>query len=71
MDEAIGGLENLWDRILSGNAELVQEAFYSLDEDKQSAILAHLQRMIAEEGWQPEQISSAKAALEALSSYSN
>lgn len=68
MDEANAGLENLWDRILSGNAEVVQEAFYSLDAEKQSSILAHLQRMVAEDGWQPEQISSAKAALEALSS---
>lgn len=61
-------LEYLWDRILSGHVVKIREAFYSLDEEKQRAVLTHLQRMVAEDGWQPEQQASARAAIEVIAS---
>jgi hypothetical protein len=58
--------EELWDALLSRQAELIRAAFASLDQTEQSAALAHLQRMASEAGWHPEQSESALAALAAL-----
>lgn len=68
MGEAYSKLEYLWDMILSGQPGKIREAFSSLDEEKQKAILNHLQRMVAEDGWQPEQQASAQAAIDAITS---
>lgn len=59
-------LDKLWDHLLSRQPELVREAFNSLDRSAQKSVLTHLQRMVKEEGWQPEQRLSAQAALQAL-----
>ncbi len=59
-------LEILWDSLLSRQPEAIREAFESLGESDQQAVIAHLQRMIAEDGWHPEQRLSAQAALQAL-----
>lgn len=59
-------IENLWDALLSRQAEQVQTAFRSLDGEQQQAVYAHLQRMASETGWHPEQRLSAQAALDAL-----
>jgi hypothetical protein len=66
MEEPIFPLEELWERLLSGEAGQVLEAFSSLGADEQTAVLAHLERMVSEEGWQEAQRASAGAALEAL-----
>ena len=57
---------NIWEMILSRQSEVVRQAFNSLDEGEQNAVLEHLQRMQSESGWQPSQRESAQAALEAI-----
>jgi hypothetical protein len=59
-------LEELWERLLSGAPAQVREAFAPLGADEQEAVLAHLERMVSGEGWQPAQRAAARAALEAL-----
>jgi hypothetical protein len=59
-------LEALWDDLLSRQPERVQVAYGSLAADDQLVVLAHLERMASEDGWQPEQRRSARAALRAL-----
>jgi len=59
--------EDLWERILSRQADQIQAAFSSLTPHEQTAVLAHLHRMAEEDGWQIEQRLSARAALLALS----
>ena len=66
MDSTPEQLEALWNDLLSRQAELVREAFYSLDPTSQRTVLLLLKRMVGESGWQPEQRTSAKAALRAL-----
>lgn len=59
-------LELLWNDLLSRQPELIQEAFEELDFPSQKLVVAHLQKMAHEPGWQPEQRTSANAALQAL-----
>ena len=59
-------IDNLWDHLLSRQPELVRAAYQSLTPAEQQDVLAHLQRMVSESGWHPEQIASAQAALDAL-----
>jgi hypothetical protein len=59
-------LETVWDGILSRDSQKIREIFASLDQDSQETIRAHLKRMVGEEGWHPEQILSARYALQAL-----
>ncbi len=63
---SISDLDNLWDFLLSRQPEQVRSAFQSLPENERQLVVAHLQRMIAEPGWHPEQVASARAALLAL-----
>jgi uncharacterized protein YdeI (YjbR/CyaY-like superfamily) len=58
--------ESLWDQLLSRQATQIQAAFASLTPEDQKAIVAHLSRMVEEEGWHPEQRLSARMALQAL-----
>jgi len=66
MDSTPEQLEVLWNDLLSRQVKLVREAFNSLDPSSQRIVLLHLKRMESESGWQPEQRTSAKAALSAL-----
>jgi len=59
-------LETLWDDLLSSQPERVQAAFTALDAPEQQVVLIHLQKMVSESGWQPEQRISAQAALSAI-----
>ncbi len=59
-------LEAIWDNLLSRQPERVQRAYLQLELTQRKAIIAHLQRMVAEPGWQAEQRASARAALQAL-----
>lgn len=59
-------LESFWDQILSRKPELVRSAFDNLNEIEQKAVMDHLRRMATEEGWHPEQRTSALAAIAAL-----
>jgi hypothetical protein len=58
--------ESLWDQLLSRQPALIQAAFASLTLEQQNVVLAHLTRMLEEDGWHAEQRLSARAALQAL-----
>jgi hypothetical protein len=66
MEQAQDDLEKLWDALLSRQADLIIEAFTSLDKEGKEAVIKHLRRMSTELGWQPEQVASAKSALNVL-----
>ena len=59
-------LENLWNNILSREAELICEQYEALSEIDQATVWEHLNKMANEEGWHPEQMKSATIAIEAL-----
>ena len=59
-------LEKVWGEILSRRPVRIQRMFLSLDPASQQEVLQHLKRMTTEEGWQEEQIISAKQALNIL-----
>jgi len=66
MIDSFNSLENIWDRLLSRRPEEVRAVFSTLAAEERAAVLAHLQRMANEAGWQPEQRLSAQSALQAL-----
>ncbi len=59
-------LEEIWDALLSRDAQLIRSAYYSLEAEDQKAVLSHLKSMANEPGWHAGQQISARAALEAL-----
>lgn len=59
-------LETLWDGLLSRQPERIRDVYQGLTREEQLAVYAHLQRMATEAGWHPEQVISARKALEAL-----
>lgn len=59
-------LEQTWDSILSRDATKIREMFTSLDVESQKVVIAHLHKMVTEEGWHPEQVKSASMALKAI-----
>jgi len=59
-------LEIFWDKLLSRDHLQIHEVFDPLDVLLRNQIIAHLQRMATEEGWQEEQKESALAALNAI-----
>jgi hypothetical protein len=66
MNENQEAFEDLWDNLLSRNPKRIWESFDALDVDQQQAVQEHLERMIHEPGWQPEQRISAQTALDAI-----
>jgi hypothetical protein len=68
MTQPINPLQSFWDGILSSEPELIQQTFVSLDQATRTAVLAHLRRMVSEDGWHPAQQASAQAALKAITS---
>ncbi len=71
MDMAPEQLEQLWSNLLSRQPRTIKAAYAALPPADREVILAHLQRMASEPGWQPEQRRSAKAALKVLNSSAN
>lgn len=59
-------LEQTWDGILSRNAERIGSIYANLGEENQRVVLNHLHKMAEEEGWHPEQVKSARFALDVL-----
>ncbi len=66
MSAASDPIEDIWGRLLSRQPEEIRKAFAGLNPEEQRYVMAHLQRMVSEAGWHPEQVASAQAALEAL-----
>ena len=69
MDKSDRSLETLWDGLLSCQPELVRAAFLTLNSEERAMVLTHLQSMISEAGWHPEQRQSAQVALNALEGF--
>jgi hypothetical protein len=63
MEDQSNDPQEFWDKLLSGEPEWVRAAFASLEEGEKRAVMAHLERMASEPGWQPEQRASAGVAL--------
>ena len=59
-------VELFWESLLSRQPDQIQAAFNSVDKMTQAQVLEHLQQMVSEEGWHPEQVLSAQTALEIL-----
>lgn len=66
MNAEQSGFEYLWETLLSREPDRILLAYESLQPDQKIAILEHLQKMVSESGWQPEQRNSAQAALDAI-----
>lgn len=64
MDETF--LENAWNDLLSREPERIESCIKSLDDQSQTVVIEHLNQMITDEGWHPEQIISAQKALDTL-----
>ena len=58
--------EIVWDALLSREPESIRPAYLALDAETRQAVSAHLRVMTSEEGWHPEQVISARAALDAI-----
>lgn len=59
-------IEDLWEALLSREAEQIRRAYLGLANEEQQAVVAHLRNMAEEPGWHPEQVISARAALQAI-----
>ncbi len=60
-------LEKFWGEVLSHDPQRILSAMGSLeDAEEREAIIAHLKRMVTEDGWAEPQRISAEAALKAL-----
>lgn len=59
-------LERIWSELLSREPGKIRLAYNTLDTDSQQEVLGHLNRMATEDGWHPEQVLSARIALETL-----
>lgn len=71
MSEHDAYLEKTWNAILSRDKEEIVRAFRALDPDSRRAVVEHLKKMTAEDGWHPEQVKSAGSALQAIISEEN
>jgi len=61
-------LDKFWEAILSEDPDRIQRAWSTLSRSDQQAVLAHLEAMSDQEGWQPAQLQAARAALHLLQS---
>ena len=59
--------ELTWDSILSRDPSQIRLAYAALDAASKKVVADHLQTMCTEEGWHPEQVISAQAALRVIS----
>lgn len=59
-------LERVWSELLSRDPEKIIRIFSSLDFGSQQEVTLHLNKMVTESGWHPEQVTSARIALESL-----
>jgi hypothetical protein len=66
MNAEQSGFGYLWETLISREHDRILRAYESLQPDQKIAILEHLQKMVSESGWQPEQRNSAQAALDAI-----
>ena len=58
--------EVIWDAVLSRDTTRILETWHELNSEERTSLLAHLERMVSEDGWHPEQVISARCALDAI-----
>lgn len=59
--------DTFWGEILSREPSRIKSAFNHLEPEEQRKVVLHLEKMVSEDDWHPEQVTSAQAALEAIS----
>ena len=59
-------VEIIWDALLSRDEAQIRPAYLALDAQTRQAVGAHLRVMTSEDGWHPEQVISAQAALDVI-----
>lgn len=59
-------VEIVWEALLSRDEAQIRPAYLALDAQTRRAVGAHLRVMAGEEGWHPEQVISARAALDVI-----
>ncbi|HNR01914.1 MAG TPA: hypothetical protein PKK59_05205 [Anaerolineaceae bacterium] len=66
MNDQDSYLEQIWDGILSREEARIRSAFHMLDQSSREVVFQHLQKMSREDGWHPEQVNSARIALDVI-----
>ena len=66
MPDSLDDLAGLWSELLSAEAARIRRAWRDLTDEECQSVIAHLERMRAEPGWQPEQQQAAAEALRVL-----
>ena len=59
-------IELLWDGLLSREPQKIKSIFRDLNQSERSIVIEHLNRMTTEDGWHPEQKSSAQISLQTI-----
>jgi len=59
-------LEQFWNAVLSRHPQRIRRVVKPLDAPARAALLAHLQSMVNEEGWLPQQRESAQTAIDVI-----
>ena len=62
----MNNLESIWNSLLSRDPDEIRKVFAELDPASRKVVLDHLNAMVSEDGWHPEQVSTARIALKAL-----
>jgi hypothetical protein len=62
----MNSVEIIWEQLLSRDVQQVRAAYLALELETRCQVMAHLRLMTSQEGWHPEQVISAQAALDAL-----
>jgi len=58
--------ERFWEQLLSADVEQIAAAWHMLPQEYRADVRDHLCRMVMEEGWLPQQVQSAQAALDVI-----
>lgn len=66
MTEEPDSLDEFWAGLLSGEAGQIRRIWNDLTDDEARAVVEHLQKMIADEGYAEEQKQAAQKALDAI-----
>jgi len=66
MNAEQSGFKYIWETLFSREPDRILLAYESLQPDQKLAVLEHLEKMVSETGWQPEQRNSAQVALDAI-----
>ncbi len=68
MPDFFDPVELFWESLLSREPDQIKAAWNSIDRATQEQVLLHLQDMLNDEDWHPEQRASAEIALKVLNS---